>query len=514
MQNVINRSWKLGKLALSARALSKETDENQQRRARKALMQQFADARGVMMKVGQLIAAADEGNDELSPLITSIEPLPLSHILPAIESALGCDWEEVFKSIDESQAAASLGQVHRAVLLNNEQVAVKIQYPDIQKAIDAEMTILGLMPKAGPVKKWNFDLDGYRQALKQNMALELDYRHEARQQSEFKQNLQLPSVVIPRVYDDLSSETLLVQSWEDGVFLDQTVNWPVPLRKRIAETLLGLLLKSLFETRLLHADPHRGNSYFRHHGVDDIEMVLMDFGCTVELTEQQSLSLLKLMLATREKSSGLPINYFAAMGFDAKKLSQIESFLPKLSMYLFEPFLEDKIFHVPQWFLGKKITELLADERWWFRSAGPANLIFIMRAFQGLTQQLETLKVSINWWQVLTDVLSEDLLDRARKYECEPVSSNVTKRVAIDTIANRLYVKVTRDSKPLVEVNLPADAVLQLKMFIPEDVQEKLEETSDINIDSIINKVRLSGIAAQTVFDFDDGDRHYLIWLE
>lgn len=514
MQNVINRSWKLGKLMLNARSLAKATDEEQQKRARKALMEQFADARGVMMKVGQLIAAAGETDGELAPLITSIDPLSLEEMLPAIERSLGCTWTEVFKSIDESKAAASLGQVHHAVLLNNESVAIKVQYPNIAKAIDAEMTILGLMPKAGPVKKWNFDLDGYRQALKQNMALELDYRHEAQQQSYFINHLKMPTVVVPSIYNELCSETLLVQSWEEGVFINQVANWPIAEREQAAKTLLGLLLKSLFQQKLLHGDPHRGNSYFRH-AKSGVEMVLMDYGCTVELTEQQSLALLKLIIASKEKSTDFPINYFSAMGFDANKLAKIEAYLPKLCQYLFEPFVEDKIFHLPQWNVGKRITDLLADERWWFRSAGPANLIFIMRAFQGLVQQLETLKVSINWWQVLTDVLPAELINKARNYQCpEALMHKQSTAAAMNAIADVLKVKVTRQNNPLVEVTLPADAVLQLASFIPEDVLQKLEQASNINIDDIISRVRKSGIAAQTVFDFDDGEKHYLIWLE
>ncbi|MCK4707010.1 MAG: ABC transporter [Gammaproteobacteria bacterium] len=515
MWNLFSRGWRLARLMAGVRSVSKASDIDQQRRARKALMQQFADARGVMMKVGQLMASAGEVDGELSPLITSIEALSLKQVLPVIERSLGCSWNKVFKSIDESQAAASLGQVHHAVLLNNEWVAIKVQYPDIEKAIAAEMTLLGLMPKAGPVKQWDFDLDGYRLALKQNMELELDYRHEARQQSVFLNNLALKSVVIPKIYDELSSKTLLEQSWEEGAFIDHVASWPETEREKIAKILLGLLLKSVFDLRLLHADPHKGNSYFRYHSTDGIEMVLMDFGCTVELTEQQSMALLKLIISIKEKSSGLPISYFAAMGFDADKLSQIEPYLPKLCLYLFAPFLEDKKFILQQWSLGKKITDLLAEQRWWFRSAGPSSLIFLMRAFQGLAQQLQILKVNINWWQVLNDVLGEELIEKAREYELPVVKTGkASKWQTIETIADVLRVKIMRQGDILVEANLPAEAVLDLKRFIPEEIQLKLEQSSDIDLDEIINRVRQSGIAAQSVFDFDDGEKHYQIWLE
>lgn len=514
MWNLFSRVVRLIKLVFGFRTLSRSSDPQKHARARRAILQQFADAKGVTMKVGQLFAAASDSDDVLSPLITSIEPLPLKKMLPVIEAELGCDWEQVFSSIDESQAAASLGQVHHAVLQSGEEVAIKVQYPDIDSAIDAEMKLLGMMPKAGPVKQWSFDLDGYRQALKHNMQHELDYRHEAATQQFFYQQLDMPGVVVPRVYQDLSSEKLLVQSWEEGSFLEQTSHWPRNKRQLIAETLLGLLLTSLFKTRRLHADPHMGNSYFRYSNKEDgsVEMVLMDYGCSIDLTESQSLALLKLILSIREKTSGMPISNFAAMGFDVEKLARIEAYLPRLCQYLFEPFVNDDVFRIGQWHPGKKITDLLQEKRWWFRSAGPAQLIFIMRAFQGFVQQLQLLSVDINWWKVMQDVLPASLLEEARQFQCPVIRGGQT--VEVKALANTLKVKITRADEKVTEVNLPAEAVLDLERFIPDEIKLKLMQTSDIDLPQIVARVRESGIAAQTVFDYKDESRHYQVWLE
>ena len=514
MWHLINRSVRLIRLLLGFRAMSQSQDPQQQQRARQAVLQQFADARGVTMKVGQLIAAASEVDDVLSPLITSIEPMPLKQILPQIEASLGCRWSKVFHSIDESRAAASLGQVHHAQLLNGEQVAIKVQYPNIRDAIEAEMKLLGLMPKAGPVKQWDVDLDAYRQMLKQNMETELDYRHEAATQQFFYQHLNLPLVIVPRVYSELSDEKLLVQSWQQGDFLEQAAHWPQKQREQIARTLLSLLIRSLFQTRQLHADPHMGNSYFRYRDDDsgDIEMVLMDYGCSIELSEQQSMALLKLMLSIREKTSGMPISHFVAMGFDVEKLSRIEAYLPRLCLYLFEPFIDDDKFQLATWQPGKKIAELLGEQRWWFRSAGPAKLIFIMRAFQGFVQQLQTLKVDINWWQVMSETLPESLLETARKFPLPVVRGG--QAVEINALAKTLKVKITRHDNKKTEVNLPAEAVLELEQFIPEEIKLKLSQTGDIDLQQILTRVRESGIAAQTVFDYEDDNKHYQVWLE
>ncbi|MDH5424851.1 MAG: AarF/UbiB family protein [Gammaproteobacteria bacterium] len=515
MWNVIKRSRKLLKLFFGFRALDKSHDADRQQRARRLLMLEFADARGVMMKVGQLLAASAQADDELNPLIKSIKPLALKQVLPAIEAALGCSWEQVFKSIDESRAAASLGQVHHAVLVNGDEVALKVQYPQIAKAIDAEMTLLGLMPQAGPVKKWAFDLEGYRHALKDNMANELDYRHEADTQMFFYQNLALPGVIIPKVYAELCSKTLLVQSWETGDYLDTAANWIERDREKIAKALLSLLITSLFKIRCLHADPHMGNSYFRYHEELGVEMVLMDYGCTIELTEQQSLALLKLIILSRENSAELPLKYFAAMGFDADKLGKIEACLPRLCRYLFAPFIEDKKFILQQWEVGKKITALLAEERWWFRSAGPVRLIFIMRAFQGLVQQLQLLKINLNWWLLMEEVIPPTLMDQARNFECADIEPSRTARMQpVIAIANTLKVKITRNGVTRVEVDLPAEAVLDLQTFIPEKIKLKLERSADICLPEIINKVRQTGLAPQQVFDYEENDEHYQVWLE
>ncbi|MDH5394016.1 MAG: AarF/UbiB family protein [Gammaproteobacteria bacterium] len=515
MWSLISRSQRLIKLLMGFRRYSKSSSTGQQQRARRALMQQFADARGITMKVGQLIAAASGSDDELSPLISSIEPLPLKQVLPGIEQALGCHWNKVFNTIDESSAAASLGQVHHATLLSGEEVAVKVQYPGIDVAIEAEMRLLGLLPKAGPVKRWQFDLDAYRLALQKNMQAELDYRHEASEQLYFSDHLILSGVVIPKVYENLSSKTLLVQSWEDGDYLKSVANWTQPARIEIAKTLLGVLLKSLFQIRRLHADPHMGNSYFRYHAEQGIEMVLMDFGCTIAITEQQSLALLKLIIASKEKLAISPLKFFVAMGFDAQKLKRIEAYLPKLCEYLFSPFNADTTFELQQWLLAKKITNLLAEQRWWFRSAGPAELIFIMRAFQGLVQQLQLLKVDINWWQILSQNIPDELMHKARNFECADIEPEANARpLTIESIASTLKVKISRHGVTKVEIELPAEAALELDAFIPENIQLKLKDSSDINLQQIQRQVRNSGIASQLLFDFEADESRYQVWLE
>jgi len=134
------------------------------------------------MKVGQLFAGTD-GATPFQELVEGIEPLPLKAMIPLLEMELGQKVKSVFRSIEPAIAAASLGQVHLAELKNGDQVAVKIRYPILAIAVDAELRLVGLMPGVGPVNRWGFDLDAYKKSLRDNMHRELDYRSEAQRQA-------------------------------------------------------------------------------------------------------------------------------------------------------------------------------------------------------------------------------------------------------------------------------------------------------------------------------------------
>ncbi len=508
------RALQFFRIGLATKKLQRSRNETERLLAKRALALLLADARGITMKVGQLFAGTD-GTTPFQELVAGIEPLPLKVIIPLLETELGQKVKSVFRSIEPSLAAASLGQVHLAELKNGDKVAIKIRYPDIADAIDAELRLVGLLPGAGPVNRWGFDLDGYKKSLRDNMRRELDYRSEALRQDYFGRSIQVSGLKVPTVYKDLCSESVLVQSRAEGVLIDKLGHWSAQDRLSIGQTLMLTLFKSLFAAGEVHGDPHPGNAFYSHDDNGRPQVSLLDYGCTINIEESRRLALLKLIVACRERSPVKPLDCFAGLGFDSKKLIPLSGSLPALCQILFRPFLLNHAFDPQQWQLGQAVNDLLGDYRWWFRSAGPPDLFLLMRAFQGLIQQLQQLEVNLPWWTLLQQAVGPELIQQARSYELPVIKQqSAVLGLGFDQQATKLCVCVTESGESRVSVTMPAEAVLDLEHLVPEDILGRITASGKIDIKQLGLDLRANGITPQQLFVFEDDEKTYRVWLE
>ena len=509
----LKRLTTLFKIGWATKKVRASQNETEKLLAQRALVALLADARGISLKVGQLFAAV-EGGSEFQSLTDSVPALPLKIMLPILEKSLGFAPKKVFKNIQPATAAASLGQVHLAEFHDGTPVAIKIRYPDIANAVHAELKLADLMPNVGKTKEWGFDLNAYKQTLFDTLERELDYRSEARMQTFFRENVCVPRLEIPRVYAEFSSDCVLVQSRATGVTFPEIIDWYESERRLIAETLLQTLFTSVFVTGEIHADPHNGNTFYNHENHGSM-VTLLDFGCTVSLSESRRLALLKLILACREKSEVNPFDCFVALGFDAEKLTHIQGALPLLSQFLFHPFLVNHVFRLEEWQLENKITNLLGEKKWWFRSAGTSDLILLMRAFQGLTQQLQQLRINLNWWDLLEKSVGQNVLQQAQNLSLPSINVNQANFKTLDfsAQAQKLHVKITQNNQPLVAVELPAETALDLKNFIPKNVHLELEQRGEIDLTAILERLKTEGLSPQNLFDCSIDEKHYRVWL-
>ncbi len=502
----------LARAATKLAALSIFPTDERKQRVRAAVADLLGGQRGLSTKIGQLLAGEQRDDNPFYNTCVNAKPLPSETLLPVLETALGQPLDAVFATFGECVHAASIGQVHRARLRDGTDVAVKIRYPGIAESVDAELTLLGLMPGVGPVKTWGIDLDGYKSELSAALRKELDYTHEAVAQRAFSDNnYRQNPYIIPAVIEELSNEAVLTQRYEAGVDVNDVVDlWSQEQRNAAGTIILQNFFHQLFNTGQLHTDPNPGNYGFRRNLRGQVEVVLYDYGCTMTLARNRSLALLRLILGARQKDSTAPLAAFALAGFDARKLSYIDARLPALCERLFEPFLHDRVYPLEDWHAAEDASALLGEDRWWFRSAGPTDLLLLVRAFQGTVMLLKRLDARLHWPALLQTTCAE-AIDAARSLALPAVSGPDHHTFADQ--ASSLRIRVHEQGVEKVALQMPTRSVDMLHELVPTEVLTNLSQQG-IAIHEIMSSCKRSGYAPGPLFELDTGHKNIRVWLE
>jgi predicted unusual protein kinase regulating ubiquinone biosynthesis (AarF/ABC1/UbiB family) len=236
--------------------------------------------KGTALKMAQQLSLEMEllpeaARKELAKAYHQVPPINRALVRKVILNGLGQPPEAIFKSFNLTAfAAASLGQVHKASDQEDNSLAVKIQYPGIAETIDGDMALLRhtLRPMIQ-----NEQLSPALAEVSARLHEEVNYFTEADNLNYFEQNLDLEGVTIPRVWPDMSSETVLTTTLMPGKPLDQwLLDSPDPAAvDQVAQKLQQIFTKSLYALHVIHADPNPGNFIIG----DDLTIGLVDFGC-------------------------------------------------------------------------------------------------------------------------------------------------------------------------------------------------------------------------------------------
>ncbi len=508
--STLRRAADLGRAGFHGLKLRGSTNEVVRDNARLHLVQRLGRLRGLPQKMGQILSMSedDETADAFAPLTDSAEPVPLEALLPVMAEQWNREPETVFGDIDAHGLAASLGQVHRATLRDGRVVAIKVQYPGIREAVEADLKMLGWLSEPVGGLSRGFDLADYRRAIRDSLNEELDYVREAEHQRAYADASGELNVTVPQVIDELSGARVLTTVWEDGQTIREVKDWPAETRKALGRQMLKHFLFMLFDGGLLHADPHSGNYRFRA-GDGEPQIVLYDYGCVRAVPEQERLTLLRLIHDTYHTTDADPYPFFVKLGFDPATLEPLRHKLPALCRVLFDPFSSPMKFDLQFWRRSERIGDILGDDRWNFRISGPARLIFILRAFHGLVYYLRELQEPVSWTQFLRPLIAKHA-DAMKRLEL-PVPADP--RSSFACLAKHLCIKVTDSGTVKAKVTLPAEAIDELQNIIDPQVQEKIESRG-ITLDALVRKARVSQYAPQPVFSLDDGPKRYEVWLE
>jgi len=237
--------------------------------------------RGALMKLGQMASYLDEGLPEplrvaLAGLQEGAPPMTAELAASVVEAELGAPPWRLFARWDPLPvAAASIGQVHRAVTLDGRDVAVKVQYPGVDEAIRADLGTAGTLFRGLSHLYPGLDPGPLVDELSDRLREELDYRHEADNQQLFADfYADHPFIAVPAVVPELSAGRVLTSEWAPGVRFEEALDWPAEDRDRVAETIFRFVFRSIYRVHAFNGDPHPGNYRVERGG----RVWFLDFG--------------------------------------------------------------------------------------------------------------------------------------------------------------------------------------------------------------------------------------------
>lgn len=242
--------------------------------------------RGGLIKVGQILSTRvdllpREWTEELSGLQDEVEPTPWSRIEAHLRRGYARPLEELFTRLDhEAVAAASFGQVHRGVIADGTDVALKIRYPDVEMKLRIDMFLFGIVVRLFNVFLPKISLRPIYEEVRRALTTELDYEQEARFTRTIHDNfVGREGVVIPDVIDALTTNDVICTTWFEGTKIThpELLADPALDRTKLLERLLSTWIEMMYVDGVFQSDPHPGNLLVRVEGSEPI-LCVVDFG--------------------------------------------------------------------------------------------------------------------------------------------------------------------------------------------------------------------------------------------
>jgi predicted unusual protein kinase regulating ubiquinone biosynthesis (AarF/ABC1/UbiB family) len=392
---------------LSAPARDRELLDTHIRNAQR-IVESSTQLRGAFMKLIQMLSIRKdllpgEALDVLRATQSNVPPMTFATISDQIRKEIGERPEAIFRSFDQTAfAAASLGQVHRAVTRDGIDVAVKVQYPGVEDTVEQDLGNLKLLLRTlqavgHDVMRQQIDTGAVYRELEQRLREELDYLNEARNMTEFSRRLGSDDeIMVPRYIKEMSSRRVLTMTYIDGYPLADVMGPEVDLELRewVAEKIHEFAWRQILEFGFLHTDFHPGNYLVSHHP----RLGVLDFGSIRRFPEpvrKANLQVARAILSGDDKSLGAAMVRLGYLDRDKNAAPMV-----KIIHMLFEPMMVDRDFDPHDYDTvakASKVGEIALENRLY---KSPAHSVFLIRALVGLEGITRGLGVKTNYRRV------------------------------------------------------------------------------------------------------------------
>jgi predicted unusual protein kinase regulating ubiquinone biosynthesis (AarF/ABC1/UbiB family) len=372
----------------------------------------LGELKGPVMKMGQMASLSSdllpkEIAEPLAALRKDAPPVEYEVVASQIEAELGSPPEMLFHSFERAPyAAASIGQVHRAVTDDGREVVVKVQYPGVDKSVRADLSHMRFALKAsGMTKERPEAFERIFAEVTARLEEELDYTHEA-------DNVRLLGgfhrddsyVSVPTVVGERSAQRVLTLSFEDGETLEDAARFPKQVRDRIGERLMRLVFSEIFGCGALHADPNPANFAFRQDGT----FALYDFGAVKRFSDDDQRGMRDVLRGALYEDYEAAEQGMIALGARDPDGPPVDRRVYKVWRDLIAPaFDRDKPFDFGRSKLHLELIRKLPQYKETAKSFSlPVQLMLVQRTFAGLYANLRALGARVRGGEVVERAIS------------------------------------------------------------------------------------------------------------
>ena len=375
----------------------------------------LGNLKGPVMKVAQILATIpdalpDEYVEELRQLQSNAPSMGRLFVKRRMSAELGKDWQNKFSSFNqEAVAAASLGQVHKAESLDGQTVACKLQYPDMNSAVEADLKQLRLAMSIYQRYDNAINASEIYKELSARIREELDYVREGRNMALYRLMLSNEDAVhVPDLVETASTDRLLTMTWLDGVpILDFIKNNPqLEMRNRVAQNMFRAWYVPFYLFGIIHGDPHLGNYSIRPNG----DVNLLDFGCIRVFPPTFVKGVIDLYKGLRDGDEELAVDAYRTWGFENLDRETIDV-LNHWARFVYSPLMEDKVRRIQETnsgVYGKEVVEKGHKELRRLNGVKPPREFVLMdRAAIGLGSVFLHLNAEVNWYSIFQELISD-----------------------------------------------------------------------------------------------------------